>query len=322
MPGQAHEWRLVTISGRVMSVHKLGDRWRAEVRLGTHDVVVVGQPGSGIASSILTEGRAATITGIVRRPYPSATDRRFAVTPRFPADVRVAGRSDSSGGAAETGPSGGAQGTGPTPGPSQAAPDETAIDADLVELDSLIGRRVRVGGLVVDLRANGFSLDDGTAIGRVILRGEAIERLSLVEPDDALNAIGRVEMTPDGAAVIVDDPGGIVLAGDPVATRPSPETSPSASPASSDHPVGGGLFAGRVAGFGGGPWPVDPGAAGLGTLVAISALSLVVTVLRRAHARRQFAARIAARLVTFAGPSGDHFDGTIAEREPSTNRSA
>ena len=29
-PGEADEWRLVTISGRVDSVHKLGDRWRAE----------------------------------------------------------------------------------------------------------------------------------------------------------------------------------------------------------------------------------------------------------------------------------------------------
>jgi hypothetical protein len=312
----------VTVTGRVMSVKKLGDRWRAEVRLGTHDVVVVGQPGSGIASTALTEGRPATITGIVRRPYPSATDRRFAVTPRFPADVRVASGPNSSSAAAGTARSGGVAGAGTTPGQSQGAPAESAVDVDLVELETFIGRRVRVGGLVVDLRADGFSLDDGTAIGRVILRGEAVERLSLVEPDDALNATGRVEMTPDGAVVVVDDPGGIVLAGDPVATR-APDPSPVASPvlASAD-PAGGGRSAGLLAGFGGAPWPVDPGAAGLGSLIAISALSLVVTLLRRAHARRVFAARIAARLVTFAGPTAGHPGGPTAERGPSTNRSA
>ena len=48
---------------------------------------------------------------------------------------------------------------------------DAALDADLVELEAFVGQRVRVGGLVVDLRADGFTLDDGTAIGRVILRG-------------------------------------------------------------------------------------------------------------------------------------------------------
>ena len=91
MPGAAHEWRLVSVSGRVLSVNKLGDRWRAEVAVGNDHVVVVGQPGAGIPSTTLVEGRTATVTGIARRPAPTASDRRFAVTPRFPADLRVAG---------------------------------------------------------------------------------------------------------------------------------------------------------------------------------------------------------------------------------------
>ncbi len=39
----------------------------------------------------------------------------------------------------------------------------------------------------------------------------------MIEPDDALNAIGRVEALDGGLVVVVDDPGAIILAGDPVA---------------------------------------------------------------------------------------------------------
>ena len=96
-----------------------------------------------------------------------------------------------------------------------------AEDADLGDLATFVGRNVRVGGLVVDLRADGFTLDDGTATGRVILRAAALDSLALIEPDDALNVIGRVETGPDGPVVVVDDPGRLFLAGDPV-----PDASP------------------------------------------------------------------------------------------------
>ena len=43
----------------------------------------------GIASTSLVEGRAITVVGIVRRPYPTATDRRWTVIPRGPWDVAV-----------------------------------------------------------------------------------------------------------------------------------------------------------------------------------------------------------------------------------------
>ena len=43
--------------------------------------------GSGIASTDLAVGRAATVIGIVKRPYPTATDRRFAIVPRQRADI-------------------------------------------------------------------------------------------------------------------------------------------------------------------------------------------------------------------------------------------
>ena len=56
-----HEWRLVTVSGRVESVHKLGDRWRAEIARRVDLVPVVGQPGSGIAVTTARRGRTATV---------------------------------------------------------------------------------------------------------------------------------------------------------------------------------------------------------------------------------------------------------------------
>ena len=71
---------------------------------------------------------------------------------------------------------------------------------------------MRVGGLVGELRPDGFTLDDATATGRIVLTGQAAELISLVEPGDAINATGRVERQADGElAVVVDDPAALVL---------------------------------------------------------------------------------------------------------------
>ena len=59
-------------TAHVVSVHKLGERWRAEVTLDGHPVVVVGQAGAGIAVDTLAEDRIATVTG--HRP-PAIPDR-------------------------------------------------------------------------------------------------------------------------------------------------------------------------------------------------------------------------------------------------------
>ena len=122
-------------------------------------------------------------------------------------------------------------------GPADAdASGSAAVDADLDGLAPFAGTLVRVGGLVVDLRTDGFTLDDGTAVGRVVLRGAALELLPLIEVDDALNVIGRVETSTDGYVVAVEDPGAIILAGDPVAA-----TGPIASQAvGAPGPSGGG----------------------------------------------------------------------------------
>jgi hypothetical protein len=326
-PGSAHEWRLVTIAGRVASVHKLGDRWRAEITVGGKAAVVVGQPGAGIPSTALVEGRIASVTGIARRPFPNATDRRYAVTPRFPADVRLVGA--ASGGGASTGSNGGPSTTGGSPDAAQSgAPIPDAPDVDLDDLGGHIGALVRVGGLVVDLGPTGFTLDDGTAIGRIELRGVALDALPLIEPDDALNAIGRVEMAADGPIVVVDDAGRLILSGDPVAAAGS--TLASAAPSLASSPSLDGASLGRFAGLGGPPGGFDGSIAGMATLLAVSAASVVVTFLRRRHARRRLAARVADRLAALAGANGPA-DGAAstpgsparsAERGPSTLGSA
>jgi hypothetical protein len=199
------------------------------------------------------------------------------------------------------------------------------VDADLDDLAPHVGRLVRVGGLVVDLRSNGFTLDDGTAIGRIELRDAALELLPLIEPDDALNAVGVVEPTVDGFLVAVHDAGGIILAGDPTATavagtgdQAGADPDASGAPVAPDYAIP----TNRLAGFGAAPWPVDAGAAGVGSLVAVSVLSVAATLLRRSRSRRRLATRIADRLATFAARPETVRDPNSAEREPSTNRSA
>ena len=168
----------------------------------------------------------------------------------------------------------------------------------------------------MDLRPDGFTLDDGTATGRLILRGAALDLLPLIEPDDALDATGHVEASPDGAVLVVDDPAGIVQASDPLAAAPSvnPSVDPAAGAVDATAPPPAG---GRFAGVGIGSIGLDPGAAGLGTLLAISAASLAVTVLRRERLRRRMATRIAGRLAAFVSPSTG-LPGTPSAASPAT----
>jgi len=298
-PSAAHEWRLVRISGTVDKVTKLGDRWRADVSVGPDRVAVSGLAGAGISSTALVEGRTARIVGIVRRPYPGATDRRWSIAPRSPADIV----------------SGAAPGTAPTTrepddppaGPGAAGPGsglagDATQNVDLVELGAHVGKLVRVGGLVAELVPEGFLLDDGTAIGTILLHSEAAAYLPLIEPGDALNATGLVEQ--DGAAfrIVVDDPAGLVRVGDPTL---DPTTGGISEEWASPSPTGPPETAGRLAGGLLGP-DVD-GTAGLLGIFLVSSASVAVTVLRRQRARRLLAARVATRLARLAAtPEATH----------------
>ena len=173
-PGLAHEWRLVSVSGRVdtrpQARRPVAGRARSSVG---QKVVVVGEAGAGIPSADAREGPDRDGHG----DRPAAVPERDR--PAFRGDAQVRGRrprrraGPASG--ADRGPrrrpcAGHGSGRHGDPAPAESAPP-VAPAADLVDLDGLVGATVRVGGLVVDLRPDGFTLDDGTATGRVILRG-------------------------------------------------------------------------------------------------------------------------------------------------------
>lgn len=302
---KAHTWRLVAVAGRVDSVRKLGERWRAEVVVGTQRVIVVGQPGARIPIDSIVEGRAIEVTGIVRPAYPSASDKRASLLPRSIADVRVAGGVAASG-AGDSGPAGTTAGSdratgngigsGGSSGTAVAAAAQSIPDADLADLEAAIGTTVRVGGLVVELDGTGFSLDDGTAVGRVVLTEAALEWLPLIEPGDAINVTGQVERVEGGAvAVVVHDPAAIAVGAD-LAALADPSAAAATTPVDASAGPGGDP---NTAGLGDDLAGVPGAGAGVLSLGLISLASLAVTLLRRRHTRRLLAGRVAQRLAAF-----------------------
>jgi hypothetical protein len=152
------------------------------------------------------------------------------------------------------------------------------------------------------VRPDGFVLDDGTAHAPVVLREEAADWIPLIEPEDAINVVGRVERLDDETlGVVVTDPATIALGSDPNAFgTPSPgpgSGSGSAGPASGSATESGPRTAGLGDDLGG-----FPGAgAGLASLLGVSLASVAVTLIRRRHARRLLALRVAARLAAIGG---------------------
>ncbi|MFL5680697.1 MAG: hypothetical protein ACJ77B_08855 [Chloroflexota bacterium] len=282
-PSATQEWRLVRIVGTLEEVHRLGDRWRAELRVGGTTIPVTGLEGARIPVDSLVKGRLATVIGIVRRPYPSASDRRFAVVPRGPGDVAVAAAGATPAASGTVGASGSAA-------PSGAA---STLDVDLAKLDAHVGEVVRVGGLVVEPTADGATLDDGTATGRVILSGAAAELAPLLEPGDAINATGRVERRGKQAVVVLSDPAGLVRVGDPIVPDASDAAAAEASEAA---PTARAPMVASAAPFGG----RLPDGAGLVSLVLVSAASAALTLVRRRRSRSRLLASVVARL---PGPS-------------------
>ena len=81
-PAERDEWQLVRLAGTVAKVERLGDRWRAEIALAMGArAPMIGQAGAGIASTAIVAGRTMTSSASSGGPYPTATDRRFAVLP-------------------------------------------------------------------------------------------------------------------------------------------------------------------------------------------------------------------------------------------------
>ena len=225
-PGPALEWRLVAVTGRLDVIHKLGLRWHAELIVGSIRIPVIGLTGARIAIGRLIIGRRVTIVGIVRRPYPSAIDQRFAIDVRSLADLafasagpvrRAPGQPTGSVGQGAGAAGEGATGDGNTgAGGSGAGPVSSAQPlVDLSELGSRPGQHVRVGGLVTRIDGAAVSIDDGTAIGRLLLTGDAAAYLDLVEVGDPLEATGVVASDGAGTYLLVSDPDGVSRAADP-----------------------------------------------------------------------------------------------------------
>jgi len=175
-----------------------------------------------------------------------------------------------------------------------------------------VGQLVRVGGLVAGIRLDGFDLDDGTSVERVVLRGPAAPLAATIVEYDAVALTGRVERLDDGSAgVAIDDPAGVVLAGDPTADSPG-----GASPASSGADPNGAAASVRPVAVARLADPVIPGISVMGILV-IGLASLGVTLLRRQRTRRRLAARIARRLDELVGTAGTQPAGGAAFGAPS-----
>ncbi|HET7831048.1 MAG TPA: hypothetical protein VFL03_15950 [Candidatus Limnocylindrales bacterium] len=291
-PTAAVEWRLVRVTGTIADVKRSGDRWTADlVMSGSTRIAIAGLAGSGIAGASVIEGRSATVTGIVKRPYPTATDRRFAVVPRRRSDLAMgaAGPSPSPGSRASAGPGGSGVAGSPTGSPGAAA---GAPDIDLRDLAAHLGVRVRVGGLVTSLEPDGFRLDDGTAVARIVVADAAASLLESIKPGDALNATGTPEQR-DEPVLVIANAADLELVGDLGAGAIASTEPP---PAPSDDPGTPNLAASFGPTLG-----VDPASAGMGTLVLVAALSVVVTLARRHRSQRVLRQRIVARLEAIAG---------------------
>ena len=229
-PGARLEWRLVQVNGRLDTVHKLGDRWRAEIVVGAVRIPIGGLSGAAIAVGRLFTGRQVAIVGIVHRAYPTAVDQRFAIDPRSISDLafeqagpaRPAPTHSASGGDSGVAETGYGPGVGASPETASTGSPATALPlVDLRNLASYRGRQVKVGGLVSQVIGSVVSLDDGTASGRLIIQGEAAPYLDLIEVGDPIEVDGLVEADASGPYLLVTDPEGVIQTGDPAAVEPA-----------------------------------------------------------------------------------------------------
>lgn len=307
-PAARDEWRLVSVEGLVTDVSRSGTAWRAELSLGGQgSLPVAGIAASGIDAATLEEGRRATVIGLVRRAYPTASDQRLAVVPRSGGDIRLgpAGAGSPAGGAgASSAPGGGlgsgapfpgigpgsSTGSGLVPGAPASSPgsptppglsDEAPLDALLSELPDLLGRRVRVGGRVTSLGSETIELHDGTGTGRLRIAEGAFAADLAPAIGEVVNAVGTVTAGPEKGSVEVrvasladiTTPGAVLVSALRAPSPPpvDPSLGPSL-PATPRH---------------------DPGAGGPATLllvllsIALGSVALGIAWYRRRHAAEE-----------------------------------
>jgi len=173
-------------------------------------VPVVGLERSGIPSTALVAGRKATITGIVKRAYPSASDQRLSIVPRGTVDIVL--------GAAPQ-PTGHPSGPSPKPGSSPSVPAHAASRPP----GSPDAAEYLVGGTVTSIEGTVLVLTDASGAVTIQLVGEAAALAETLHVGDLVNATGI--MNADGH-LIVNDPGSMVRlaslgSGDPRSADPT-----------------------------------------------------------------------------------------------------
>ena len=261
-------------------------------------------PGPGIASTALVEGRLATVTGIVRRPYPErqrSSLRRDAALPRGRGRRRPdRRRRRSRRRRADLDPERSTATAPTTPGRSRRRrrprrPRRVRRSRTSASAGSSSTSRPTASRSTTGPRSAGSS--------SAARRSTARPRSSRTTPS---TLIGRVEADADGPIVVVDDPGRLYLRG---------RSGAGGLGGRCRRGAGGGRrrIAGAVRRTGGtAGWRVSAAAAcrsmpappGSARWPSISAASVAVTLLRREQSRRRLAARIAARLATLGGPAG------------------
>ena len=192
--------------------------WRAEIQVGGERVAVTGSARRrDPPDRARWRARAPASAESSARPYPTATDRRYAIVPRGPADIAV-GPACGRRRPVATGTDG-RQAGGRAPirvprrWPGRRRPHGPRPPRR---------REVRAGGLVIELTPTGSTLDDGTAVGRVRLLDAAAEYLGARragrrgERRSAVRSERRATRGARGA-----DPAGLIRAGD-LADPPSP----------------------------------------------------------------------------------------------------
>jgi DNA/RNA endonuclease YhcR with UshA esterase domain len=313
-PGEAEEWRLVRVRGTIVDVRRSGQSWRAELRLsGGSTVPIVGLERVKIGVGRVRQGATGSIVGIVRRPYPTATDRRFAVLPRAASDIDLTSANGPSKPSTTGGSGSHPSATGGST--SGAAATSIAIEAPIVEageLETHAGRVVRIGGLV----AGRTELVRGEPTVRIVdLSGQARLRLPIdataqaeaLRHGDLVEALGAVEHDATGPVVVVADPADLVVAGQAARDAAPSEhgeaaVSPTQSP-STEPPLGSAREAAA-----GHATPVEPllGLAGAGGLLAVfAAVGAVAARRRRGRTERLFSEQAAERLVSNLTPTHD-----------------
>ncbi len=290
-------WQLVVSVGTVTTVRRSATSWRGELRLADGSRLPIGAGfAAAVPASRLAVGSRVAVTGIARPPATGSPDGQLYEMLRGSSDLVVLRRPS-------TGTTGMTGVAAPAGVAGSAAPDEP-LDVDLADVPALIGRVVRVGGVVVAGDAGQLVLDDGTAQATVRLPADAAASAPL-PVGTAVTLVGRVAATAGGGVHLeLRAMADLVRAGDP-STALRADSDPAAASAPPLAPAPGDAASGAE---------VDPGqSAALGVIAILAAAVLLLLVRGALRSRGRLDGtsrrRIRGRLVGLAptgpeGPSG------------------